>query len=287
LYEGLKGNEEVYRLSIVLKKEGYYDGELTDVYTRDITKAVTAFQSKRNITPVNGIVGTKTRYDLNRIVLGWIGKSVEQVTTQKQKAEDKKVPEKAKQVATVKQPLKDDKTKVVTPVKKNPLPCLFKGKPLKHNEKIRLFKYTVAPVGGKCPSSIRRCIDGALDGDLSYRHTTCTSPKVHVVDLTEKKTEYPITKPKVDDVDEDDDGDPATPKTKPKDTPKTDPKNPLTKGCTAGGAQFNVGATTQGCIGPGRADPTASQCLAALMPVYKCEMSGSWRCIDRCQFNYY
>ncbi len=285
LFEGMAPGEEVYRLSIVLKKEGFYTGELTKTFTPALTRGVSAFQAKKGIVPINGIVGTKTRYELNTIVLSWIGKNLSDTTQAKKTVtpvqQGAKPASNTKQTATVKT-VPTAASVAERKVSAVPLPCIHRGKTFRHGEKVRLYKYTIARAGGTCPSRIRVCVDGQLDGDLSYRHHTCTAAAaVTSVTDTEKAT---TKQPTLDDTKTT----PATsqPKTT---TPKTQPKDDtkLANGCRAGGVSFTHGQTTQGCIGPGRSDPTASQCLAVIMPVWKCEMSGNWTCITNCQHNYY
>ncbi len=280
LFEGMPANEEVHRLSIVLKKEGFYIGELTKVYTPMITRAVSAFQAQRGIVPVNGIVGTKTRYELNKIVLGWLGKTIPASETKKTTPT---TPVIAKKATT---PVVAPKTQTTTTKTSTTKPqsCVHRGKTFKHGEKVRLYKYTAARQGGACPSMVRRCNDGHLEGDLSYRHHACTLASTTFTE-TDNTTKLPTQKLPTLDGETTKETTTKTTTTTTTTTKKDDGK--LTSGCKAGGVQFSVGATTQGCIGPGRSDPTTSQCLAALMPLYKCEMSGNWTCIDRCQFNYY
>lgn len=282
LFEGMPANEEVHRLSIVLKKEGFYVGELTKVYSPTITRAVSSFQAKRGIVPINGIVGTRTRYELNKIVLGWLGKSM--TDAEPKKATTTTTPAK-KTVTPVKATEKATTTTVKKVVAPKPQPCVHRGKTFKHGEKVRLYKYTVARQGGVCPSMIRRCNDGVLEGDLSYRQHTCTIPTSATVGEEEKKQTTQKT-PTLDDTTTQKETTTTKTTTTKTTTTKTNEEK-LTNGCKAGGVQFNVGATTEGCIGPGRSDPTASQCLAALMPVYKCQMSGNWICVEKCQHNYY
>ena len=283
LFEGMAPGEEVYRLSIVLKKEGFYTGELTKTFTPALTRGVSAFQAKKGIVPINGIVGTRTRYELNTIVLSWIGKNLSDTTTSKKTVTPVQQPQKSlqssKQTSTV-------KTVPTTPsvaerkVSAAPQPCIHRGKTFKHGEKVRLYKYTLARPGGVCPSRVRVCIDGQLDGDLSYRHHTCATSSVNAESQDSTKTTQ--KQPVLDDTK-------SNSSTQPKTTPKTQPKDDTKSvaGCRAGGATFSHGQTTQGCIGPGRSDPTASQCLAVIMPVWKCETSGSWTCVTNCQHNYY
>jgi hypothetical protein len=283
LFEGMSNSEEVYRLSIVLKKEGFYAGDLTKTFSPALARSVSSFQAKKGIVPINGIVGTKTRYELNKIVLGWLGKNAPSTPPAQNKAVGTSAvvtPQKSsnptvKSVPTV---ASVASKKTVTAVQS----CVHRGKTYKHGEKVRLYKYTVARAGGKCPSMVRVCNDGQLDGDLSYRHHTCTIPTVGT-DAAEPKTPAVQKQPTLDDTKTTD----TT--TQPKTTPKTQPKDgtPQTKGCKSGVVQYQPGATTQGCIGPGRSDPTPGQCLAAIMPVYKCEQSGNWTCVTNCQHNYY
>ncbi len=283
LFEGMPANQEVYRLSIVLKKEGFYGGELTEVYSSVISRSVSQFQAKQGIVPINGIVGTKTRYELNRIVLGWLGKSMKDVDTKKTttpaKTEAKVTSPKTPSVT--KTPAVKEVKKVVAP---KPQACVHRGKTFRHGEKVRLYKYTVARPGGACPSMIRMCNDGQLEGDLSYRHHACTVASTSTTDISEPKTPS-LKQPLLDDTKE------TTDTTKKTTTPTTTTTKttPTTKttGCKAGGVQFSVGATTQGCITPGRTEPTASQCLAAMMPIYTCQTGGTWTCTSQCQFNYY
>ena len=99
-------------------------------------------------------------------------------------------------------------------------------------------------------------------------------------------TNLPKKQPTLDDVKS---PPPVTTQPKTNPTPKTQPKEETkpVNGCRAAGIQFNVGQTTAGCMGPGKTEPTANQCLAAIMPVWKCESGGGWTCVTNCQHNYY
>jgi hypothetical protein len=281
LYQDMPRTQEVYRLSIVLKKEGFYDGELTSRYNAEMTKAVSRFQAKKKISPINGIVGIKTRYELNKIVLSWMKPSTP--APEVKKPVKPSVP--VKEVVPVKKP---EPKPVVVPAKPVPVapvskgPCEYKDKSYKDGARVRMFLYKVAPINGKCVGRWRTCVNGEFDGDLSYRQLSCTVPTVTSNGDVQEKTETTVTKPKQGTDDEDTNTNVVT---KPKPNPKPDPEKPK-DGCLSGGAKYAVGGTVQGCIGPGRTDPTAAQCLAALMPTYKCETYG-WKCVDKCQFNYY
>jgi peptidoglycan hydrolase-like protein with peptidoglycan-binding domain len=292
LYQGMAANEETYRLSIVLKKEGYYSGLLTREYTPAIASAVSKLQTKRGI-PADGVLGKRTRYEANKIVLSWFNKKDLLPNDQATKIQPQTVPTKPKLEVNIRQ--KNEAVPPVgTPKKEAELPvvkkvesvvCMHRGTSIRDGEKIRLYRYERAPAGStRCPSQQRRCVKGALDGDLSYRYRSCTVPEISkgvstdsVSNDTKKQTS-----PVLDDTKT---GTKDTPKTNPKATPKTTPSDD-SKGCISGGVPYPIGGKLKGCIGPGRTDPTAAQCLAILMPTYTCTESKIWICTDTCQANY-
>jgi hypothetical protein len=293
LYPGITGaKEEVYRLSIVLKKDGYYSGPLTSEYTDDLAKGVAKFQVKNRISPANGLFGVESRYKANQIVLSWFPKKT--TTPAKDTSKD---------TGTTK---KDDTTKVTkpttgtTPTKKvDPPPapkkdCTLRSVTIKHGAQAVFYRYPVAPAGAtRCPSTKRTCMDGVLDGDLSYRFSSCTiPPRPTTTDISDTSTTQ-TTNTTTTGTGTTTTGGGTTTNTDITTTHTTTNTNTgtntttSTTGCVSGGATYAIGSKIKGCMAPTKHEPSATQCMSLLMPTFQCTAVNTWTCVDSCDRNYY